>query len=363
MDKILIIEDDELIRENMRELFSNEGYDVYTAINGRIGLENAKLIFPEIIISDIMMPEMDGFQVYQEMRENPQLSVIPFIFLSALSDKVSHRHGMSMGADDYITKPFVNSELLEAVKNRIAKSKLAKKSMDDLKLNLVNTVPHEFFTPLNSVLGFSQLLIDAAKEEENLSKREVLEFSEYINIAGKRLLRLTRNYILFSELTLATDRSFLQVDTLIKGHLDLPDFIMEIAKSYNRENDLSIKLEEMNVKISSFHLKKIIEELIDNAIKFSKANSKISVNGFKEGIYYNLVVEDLGRGMNPGEIQKVASFVQFERNKMEQAGLGLGLSLVKKILSIFHGEFQMESEKGKGTKTIAKIQVYEDLNV
>ena len=176
-------------------------------------------------------------------------------------------------------------------------------------------------------------------------------------------MRLTRNYILFSELTLATDRSFLQVDTLIKGHLDLPDFIMEIAKSYNRENDLSIKLEEMNVKISSFHLKKIIEELIDNAIKFSKANSKISVNGFKEGIYYNLVVEDLGRGMNPGEIQKVASFVQFERNKMEQAGLGLGLSLVKKILSIFHGEFQMESEKGKGTKTIAKIQVYEDLNV
>ncbi|MBP7283029.1 MAG: response regulator [Leptospiraceae bacterium] len=359
MEKILIIEDDELIRENMGELFSNEGYDVYSARNGRIGLERAKAIIPDMIISDIMMPEMDGFQVYKEMRENPQLSVIPFIFLSALSDKTNHRYGMSLGVDDYMTKPFVNSELLEVVKNRIKKSKLTKKSMEDLKLSLVNTVPHEFFTPLNAVLGFSQLLIDAAKED-CLSALEVLEFSEYIHAAGMNLLRLTRNYVLFSELTLKyNENSFVEMEVIYDAHLFLTDYIFEIAKSFGREKDLEIEFDVMNVKITNIYLKKILEELVDNAIKFSTANSKILINGYIGKDFYHVVVEDSGVGMTSSEIQQIESFTQFDRGKMEQAGMGLGLSIVRKILHISKGELVIKSEKGKGTKIIANIPLHD----
>ncbi len=202
MEKILIIEDDELIRENMIELFTNEGYCVFSAENGKKGLEKAIQKIPDIIVSDIMMPEMDGFQVYKSIRSEPLLAVIPFIFLSALSDRLHIRSGMVLGADDYITKPFINTELLEAVKNRIAKSKVLKKTMEDLKLNLIRSVPHEFLTPLNAVLGFSRLLIDGCNDEEGLSKEDILDFGVFIHGAGRKLLRITQNYVLLTELML-----------------------------------------------------------------------------------------------------------------------------------------------------------------
>lgn len=364
MDKILIIEDDELIRENLIELFTNEGYLVFASENGKKGLEKAFEIVPDIIVSDIMMPEMDGFQVYKSIRSEPLLSVIPFIFLSALSERLHIRSGMVLGADDYITKPFINTELLEAVKNRIQKSKAAKKSMEELKFNLIRSVPHEFLTPLNAVLGFSQLLLDGCNEEEFLSKEDIHDYAFYIHDAGEKLLRITKNYVLFTELSIKQKTS--EHRDRIKNEIyqniskEIPELLFQFAKSENRENDLELKIENANLFFSKKGLNKILEEILNNAMKFSRMKTKIIINGFIKDNYYYLTIQDFGRGMSLEEIQRIESFVQFEREVSEQSGLGLGLALVKKLVDIDQGEFWLESEKDKGTIAKLKIGLYEN---
>ena len=364
MDKILIIEDDELIRENLIELFTNEGYSVFASENGKRGLEKALEIVPDIIVSDIMMPEMDGFQVYKSIRSEPLLSVIPFIFLSALSERLHIRSGMVLGADDYITKPFINTELLEAVKNRIQKSKAAKKSMEELKFNLIRSVPHEFLTPLNAVLGFSQLLLDGCNEEEFLAKEDIHDYAFYIHDAGEKLLRITKNYVLFTELSIKQKtpeyRNRIKNEIYQNISKEIPELLFQFAKSENRENDLELKIENANLFFSKKGLNKILEEILNNAMKFSRMKTKIIINGFIKDNYYYLTIQDFGRGMSLEEIQRIESFVQFEREVSEQSGLGLGLALVKKLVDIDQGEFWLESEKDKGTIAKLKIGLYEN---
>ncbi|MCX8080374.1 MAG: response regulator [Bacteroidia bacterium] len=128
MSKILIIEDQQDIRENAAEILELAGYQVLQAENGKVGLELAAAELPDLIICDIMMPVLDGYGVLHVLEKNPQTAAIPFIFLTAKSERSDLRKGMEMGADDYITKPFDDSELLRAVESRLRKKELLKKS-------------------------------------------------------------------------------------------------------------------------------------------------------------------------------------------------------------------------------------------
>lgn len=124
MKKILLIEDDVALRENTAELLELSDYLVETAPNGKIGVEKAKSIKPDIIVCDIMMPEMDGYGVLEAVMKNDKTKHIPFIFLSAKTEHKEIRKGMDLGADDYITKPFEESELLGAIESRLAKAQI-----------------------------------------------------------------------------------------------------------------------------------------------------------------------------------------------------------------------------------------------
>lgn len=124
MGKILLIEDNPDIRENTAEILQLANYDVVTAENGKIGVEKAKQELPDLIVCDIMMPVLDGFGVLYLLSKNPSTAVIPFIFLTAKTDRVDMRKGMEMGADDFITKPFEESELLNAIQSRLKKNEI-----------------------------------------------------------------------------------------------------------------------------------------------------------------------------------------------------------------------------------------------
>src|SRR5579885_2769730 len=115
MKKILLIEDNDEIRENTAEILELSNYKVFTASNGKIGLELAFEHRPDIIVCDIMMPVLDGYGVLMSLQKNSDTQNIPFIFLSAKAERNDIRHGMQLGADDYITKPFEGSELLSAI--------------------------------------------------------------------------------------------------------------------------------------------------------------------------------------------------------------------------------------------------------
>lgn len=121
MNKILFIEDDTVVRENTAELLELSGYEVVTGANGKTGVDLAKKELPDIIICDIMMPEMDGYSVLQTLANDQSTRHIPFIFLSAKTEHKDIRRGMDLGADDYLTKPFEEEELISAIESRLAK--------------------------------------------------------------------------------------------------------------------------------------------------------------------------------------------------------------------------------------------------
>jgi CRP-like cAMP-binding protein/CheY-like chemotaxis protein len=134
MKKILLIEDDTIMRENTAEILELAHYQVTTAINGKNGVQLAASLRPDIIICDIMMPELDGYGVLHILSKDPATACIPFIFLTAKAEKSEMRKGMELGADDYLTKPFDEMELLNAIEGRLRKNELMKKEFaQDLK--------------------------------------------------------------------------------------------------------------------------------------------------------------------------------------------------------------------------------------
>ena len=126
MRKVLLIEDDSVLRENTAELLELSDYEVVTASNGKKGVKAAKTNLPDVIVCDIMMPELDGYGVLEKLIKNESTMHIPFIFLSAKTEKEDIRKGMNLGADDYLTKPFEEKDLINAIESRLARAAILK---------------------------------------------------------------------------------------------------------------------------------------------------------------------------------------------------------------------------------------------
>lgn len=164
--KILLIEDNPEMRDNTTEILELAGYEVYTAQNGSEGVSAANEVIPDLVICDIMMPVMDGYEVIAELSRDPKTSVIPFIFLTAKAERSDLRKGMEMGADDYLTKPFDDKELINAIESRLKKNSVIKQtfSRDFEGLN-------EF---MSAVKGLEKL--EAMSTEKNLRSFKKKEF-------------------------------------------------------------------------------------------------------------------------------------------------------------------------------------------
>ncbi len=151
MTKILLIEDDTVLRENTAELLELSNFEVITAPNGELGLKAININIPDIIVCDIMMPKLDGYGVLNEVTKNSKTKHIPFIFLSAKTEHQDVRKGMNLGADDYITKPFTEDELISAIKSRLAKASILK---DKDQNNVQNYSEKDELINLNDLKNF-----------------------------------------------------------------------------------------------------------------------------------------------------------------------------------------------------------------
>jgi CheY-like chemotaxis protein len=158
--KILLIDD---IEENLivlTERFEKEGYDTISALDGKSGISLAVQELPDLILCDIMMPVLNGYQVMQLIHENPYTNTIPFIFLTAKSDPKDFTEGMQLGADDYITKPFDSKQLIKSIETRLSRKEVFDSKSQELKQSISYSLPHELQTPLAAIMGFSRLLIE-----------------------------------------------------------------------------------------------------------------------------------------------------------------------------------------------------------
>lgn len=162
MKKVLIIEDNEDVRENTADILELAGYSVTTAENGKVGVEKANKLLPDVIVCDIMMPELDGYEVLHELNKNTKTAGIPFIFLTAKTEKIDMRKGMNLGADDYVTKPFTENELIDAIESRI-------KRHDFLKQEYSQTIEgiSQFFEAASDYLDLDHLSRDYSPQKYN----------------------------------------------------------------------------------------------------------------------------------------------------------------------------------------------------
>jgi CheY-like chemotaxis protein/CRP-like cAMP-binding protein len=152
MKKVLLIEDDIVLRENTAELLELSNYEVITAANGQLGLDMANKEKPDIIICDIMMPILDGYGVLDGLSKQSETKFIPFIFLSAKTERQDVRKGMDLGADDYITKPFTEDEIISAIESRIAKAAILKDERESFQNNTIN--PEDELRTLHDLKNF-----------------------------------------------------------------------------------------------------------------------------------------------------------------------------------------------------------------
>lgn len=354
MKTILVIEDEPTIREIIIEFLEDVDFKVISAENGARGIELAVAHTPDLILCDIMMPELDGYGVLTHLRSHPQMATVPFVFLSAKADKPDMRQGMELGADDYVTKPFTRAELLNAVNSRLDKqatvSQHYRHKLDDLRSSISYSLPHELLTPLNGVAGLSDYLKES---HQTIKPDEILEVAELIHRSAKRLTRVVQNTLLYARLHLlaqeaATPQEYLH-DRLEQSDSVIAKVAQTTAATADRAADLTLQLAPVPVRISEPNLMKIVEELVDNACKFSEPGSPIQIISQVQSDRFLLEVSDCGRGMTPAQVTDVGAYVQFERKFYEQQGSGLGLAIVRQLVQIYNGNLVIDSEPNHHT--------------
>ena len=356
--RILVIEDDHAVRESIKEILEYEGYTVETAIHGKDGIEKLPGFAPNIILCDIKMPVMDGFETVKTIRKNPDFSSITIVFLTALSDIMVMREGMELGADDFIAKPFTRKVLLKAIQARIDRissvSERAESKVTDFVKSLSLSIPHELRTPLASIIGYSEYI---RKYYDTLDDDDVLDMVSTIALAGARLHETIEKFILYS--TLSSDMLNLKNETKETDVSHIKRAVSSVqskSPQYEaRQDDVSNDIEDLSIRISDYHLFKLVDELFSNAAKFSEPGTPIEISAKKDGDYCKFTIRNHGRGMTKEQIKAIGAFTQFDRSKYEQQGIGMGLVIVKMICSISNCELSIDSCQDECTSITVRM--------
>ena len=360
MKRILVIDDEPLLRETVRLALVGKGFDVIEAENGTLGIEKARQQLPDLILCDVNMEKLDGYLTLSALRNEPTTSAIPFILMTGMADNAGMRHGMELGADDYLPKPFKIEELYAAVEARLNKAEAlrreAEKKLSDLRANISMMLPHELRTPLNGILAFGEML---AADAATLSAKEIAEMGQVIHDSGKRLERLIENFLIYAQIELlGADAQ--KVNALRQKQTQSPAKLIEAhavgqARAADRVNDLMLDLADHPVRISEDYLARIVDELVQNAFRFSPSGKRVSVtlSGLPNGVV--LSVTDQGRGFSTEHITKVGAYMQFERQIQEQQGLGLGLVIARRLAELHGGTLSIQSERG--TRTTVAVEL------
>ncbi len=274
MKRILVIEDDAAVRSLIAETLQFKGWQPVVAADGEEGVRLAQMDVPDLIVCDIQMPKMDGYEVLRNVRQNPLTAAIPFMFLTGLNEKPRMRQAMEEGADDYLVKPFTVQELVAAVDARFQKQAVVEKSADrklhELRESLSFALPHELVTPLNAILGFSSLILDSPE----VRREELNEYASHIKASAQRLRKLVEKFLLYAQVELtATDaqqKRMLSLRTPTPTSETIFSAATRVARECHRENDLSQQLSNIDHRVNPAHLERIVRELVENAFKFSE---------------------------------------------------------------------------------------------
>lgn len=362
--KLLIVEDDDNLLSALRDIFELDDYVVLTARDGKNALDvmtKHEDDPPDLIVSDIMMPIMDGFEFLERVRQNQQWVTIPVIFLSARGDKSDIRQGKFLGVDEYVVKPFDTPDLVAAVEAKLRRHRAINSAQSNmvssLKRNILTILNHEFRTPLTLVVAYADMLKEF--DDGGMTREQLLEFLKGVNSGADRLRRLIENFILLVELE--TDdfaqRSYVwrhqrikDPHAIIKNAIDNSNSARKDPRHFDVQVDNSLPPITGDVEFLSIALR----ELLDNAVKFSPSGTPIRVQvrlvTSPNGENLCISVHDQGRGIPEYELENIwLSFYQINRDHHEDQGAGVGLPIAKSIIALHDGRIDVATQVDGGS--------------
>ena len=354
---ILVIDDEPALRLGLVVAIKRHGYRASAAEDGSSGLQKARELQPDLIISDVMMPPPDGFELKRILGGDPKLASVPFIFLTARSGKNDRISGIQDGADDYISKPFDTEELLaridallrrvhtEQARGREQMMEIARQDMDKLRSEILQNFHHELRTPLMNIVTPLELAVNNKFSEPEMQ-------SNFIRIAlsnADRLESLVSDIIILSSIDMGNLNS-------VRQSIDINDHILRpvykrLERYKYKDLDFTHRIVEGgDVKAPRKEFTQSVLHLVDNAFKFSPQNGKVDLDihtGPNGGI--RIAVSDEGPGIPLEQREKVfEKFFQISQgDTREYEGLGVGLTIARAIFRGLGGDVRIaDSPKG-----------------
>lgn len=365
---ILVI-DDEPDNFDVIEIFlSSQQYTLHYASSGSEAISSLELLQPDVILLDVMMPDMDGIATCQHIKASPQWESIPVIMVTALTGKEDLARCLEAGADDFISKPVSNLELRARIKSMLRIKQqydrikalstlqastitLLQRNLNELCGNLATTLPHEMNMPLNGISGVLGLLNDGYQD---MSDAEIRSWLATAQLSAQRLEQLTKRLLQYTQLEILASNPEITYTThklrqTIPTQFWIEHSLQEKGKQFDRLNDLEWHLINAEVLIKEKDLVWIVNELLDNAFKFSQSGTPVQVTSQIEGNCFQLLICDQGRGMTRDQIATIGTFKQLEHQCYGPQGIGLGIKIVKRIVEIYQGRFSISSNRRLGT--------------
>jgi two-component system sensor histidine kinase/response regulator len=363
---ILFVEDNDELRQNAELVLNLEGYTVQVARDGQEALDILNEGFlPDLIVSDIMMPRLDGYAFFRAVRKQRHLRAIPFIFLTARGSQKDISAGRLLGADDYLTKPFDPNEFLIAVQTRLQRAAdmrdQANENLNDARRQLVELLSHELKTPLTYVTGGFALLAEELKRQaEAAANQDVLVSLDLIQNGTKRLNRLAEQMVLYSQILSGMPAQ--QIRTRGEPHElvflvnDAMSALVSLIHTQNSTFEQTLPDESLLVFGVRPMLIAAFSEILRNAIQYSPPDATIHLVIERDGEWAVVSVTDQGTGIADEDQASIWEvMIQSDRDQQEQQGAGMGLPIAKGIIEAHRGEIELKSEFNRGTQVTVRL--------
>ena len=363
---ILIVDDDPKNLQVLGSVLVKNGYKASAAQSGAQALDYVRKKVPDLILLDVMMPNMNGFDVCKRLKADPVLKEVPVLFITALTETSDKLKAFSSGGADYITKPFIEEEVLARIQYQLENRRLiteiksanrALQDLDQLKNKFLGIAAHDLRNPLTSIIGFSDMFLEGDVGELDDDQKRIVGI---IASASSQMLNLVNDLLDVS--VIKSGNLKLQ---LMNGDLKLlveeRISIAKVAADKKRIELLSSLDDVPELLFDRNRMSQVIDNLISNAVKFSNEKTQIQLRLCQRDEELEFQVQDQGPGLSQedqerlfGEFQKLSS-----KPTAGEKSTGLGLAITKKIVDAHHGRISVQSTEGEGATFTVSLSLSE----
>jgi two-component system, sensor histidine kinase and response regulator len=353
--KILIVDDTPANIDLLFQTLSPEGYKISVAGTGEETLKLVSQINPDLILLDVMMPGIDGFETCKKLKKNPETASIPIIFITAKAETEDIVKGFTLGGADYLTKPFNREEVCARIKTHLHFQVLLNTSetqnkklneLNDTKNKLMGMTCHDLRNPITSIQGFSKFVLGKGEKISVESRNECIE---NIYAASSNMLELINDLVDITAIESGRLNLNIRPDSMINLAQEKTKMYVPLAE--NKDIKLHFQAKEVPIfKFDSNRIGQVLDNLIGNAIKFSPSNKNVTISVSSDDSQMLCSVKDEGPGILPEDQDKL--FIPFQKLSAKPTGgevsSGLGLGIAKRMVEAHGGKLWVESEPGNG---------------